>query len=118
MSKTEMGAGDVAITIDGKEYTLKPTLKAAQELSRNNGIGGMVQRCASLELDAIVQVIAAGLGRTSRDLSEKVYSTGVRNVAPAVITFLTNLSNGGRPITEEELKELEKSPLEEKKESE
>lgn len=109
---TTMGAGDVPITIGGQEYVLKPTLKAAQELSRNDGIGRMVQRCATLEIDAVVQVIAAGLGRTSKDLPEKVYETGLRLLAPACITFLTNLSNGGRPITEEELKEL---PLDDEK---
>jgi len=105
-----MGAGDVPITIGGVEYILKPTLKAAQALSKSDGIARMVQRCATLELNACVEVIEAGLGRSSKDLAEKVYDTGLRNLAPACITFLTNLSNGGRPISEEELKEL---PLEE-----
>lgn len=113
MSKTEMGAGDVPVTIDGREYVLKPTLKAAQELSRNNGIATAVQRCASLELDAVVQVVAAGLGRSTKDLAQKIYDTGIRHVAPACITFLTNLSNGGRPLKEEELEELKKGPTEE-----
>lgn len=97
MSKAELGAGDIPITIDGQEYILRPTLAAATTLSRNNGLQGSVQRCLSLDFEEIVRVVEAGLGRSSRDLREKLYKTGMRNINAPCITFLTNLATAADP---------------------
>lgn len=109
MSKPEIGAGDVPITIDGQEYVLKPTLRAAQELCRNEGITMLLTRCANLEMETLRRVIAAGLGRSSRDLEEKLFKTGLRNVSGPCVDFLVNLSNGGMPVKKED----QEPPLEE-----
>lgn len=115
MSKAEMGAGDVLITLGDQEVILKPTLKAATVLS--NGQGGitrMVQRCLDFEFDAIHTVILAGLGmKGSKDLFELIYQAGLINLAPHCIQFLHVVANGGRPTGDaEEEEEDEKAPLE------
>ena len=103
MSEANIGAGDIEIELDGKPYTMRPTLKAALALSNvQGGISMMVQRCLNCELDAIVSVISHGLGATSKDLPELVYKTGMLNLNAQCIRFLHVISNGGRPPVEKE----------------
>jgi len=96
--------GEVKVRLGDREYTLTPSLGACMSLSKNNGIVGAITRCRNLEMETIVEVLAAGLGRRSRDLPELVYQAGAIKVMPACITFLSNLSNGGRPLREEDEK--------------
>lgn len=106
MSDHNIGEGNVEMELDGELITLKPTLKAALALSNGQGgIPAMVQRCINLEMDALCSVISHGLGVWSKDIPEKVYKTGLFQVSGRCIRFLNVVSNGGRPLNDEEEKE-------------
>lgn len=97
-SKPRLGAGNVDITLDGEAVTLKPTLKAAQTLSRQtDGLMGAIERVTRFDLDTITSVVALGSGREVKDVADAVWRTGVSDLAPAAIKFLGILANGGRP---------------------
>ena len=111
MSIVTTGAGDVEITLDGQVMHLRPSLKAAMTLTNmQGGVPHMTQRCLNYELDAVILVVSVGIGIQSKDLAEKVWSTGVIDLAAPCIRYLHVLSNGGRPVSDEEAKE-EEAPL-------
>jgi hypothetical protein len=104
MAKTNIGAGDVVIVLAGEPATLRPTLRAAQTISRaSGGIVSAMQSVAKFEFDVVVNVIALGLGKVKpaevNEVAEQVYATGMTDLVPKVTEFLTILANGGRPIT-------------------
>lgn len=112
MTEHNIGEGNIEIELDGEVITLKPSLKAALTLSNApGGIPAMVQRCINLEMDALVNVIACGLGMMSKDLPERVYNTGLFMVSGRCIRFLNVLANGGRPLRDDK-EEAASTPLE------
>ena len=105
MAKPSLGAGNVDIELDGETYTLRPTLKAAQNISRaKGGIMAAVDAVGKFDFDTMVSVIALGIGaegKEARDLPDKVWSTGMADLTGPVITYLSILANGGRPVQPE-----------------
>lgn len=101
-SKAEVGLGDVELTVDGIKLVLRPSLGACIALSKNGGLQDAVRRCVNLEFDAIHSVISQGIGRSAKELPEKIYKEGLRNLSGPCISFLTNLANGGKPVEERE----------------
>jgi hypothetical protein len=102
MAKATIGAGDVTIVLDGEPVTLRPSLRAAQTISRQaGGVVGAMQAVGRFEFDAIVLVVAQGLGKVKSDemgeVADQVYRTGLTDIVPKLTEFLTNLANGGRP---------------------
>ena len=98
MSKASLGAGNVAITLDGEEAVLRPSLKAAQTLSRQaDGLMGAIERVTRFDLDTLISVIALGVDKPAKEVAEAVWRTGVSELAPHAIKFLGILANGGRP---------------------
>ena len=104
MAKNHIGAGNVAIELDGETVVLRPNLKAAQNISRaKGGIMAAVEAVGRFDFDVIVNVIGLGLGvegKEARELPERVYTTGLADLVGPVITYLTTLANGGRPVQE------------------
>lgn len=103
MSKATLGAGNVDITLDGETVTLRPTLRAAQTISKQSGgIMSAVQAVGRFDLEVMTSVIALGLNVTTpreiSDLAEKVWSTGMADLVEPVTRYLTILANGGRPV--------------------
>lgn len=98
MSKASIGAGNVPITLDGEDVVLRPSLKAAQTISRQaDGIMGAIDRVARFDLDALISIIALGLDKPVKEVADAVWRTGCSDLAPAAIKFLGILANGGRP---------------------
>lgn len=102
MSKPSIGAGNVTIMLDGEEVTLRPTLRAAQTISKQSGgIMSAVQAIGRFDLEVMTTVIALGLNATGpreiNDVAEKVWSTGMVDLVEPVSRFLSILANGGRP---------------------
>lgn len=108
-----IGSGDVEIELADKgKFNLKPTLGAAIKLSGvQGGLTRMVERCLSLEFDAILTVVVNGLGSNSKDLPDLIYKTGLLNLSDPCIKFLHILANGGRPLSIEG-ENKEEAPLE------
>lgn len=110
-SKAKLGAGNVEITLDGSTETLRPSLRAAQQLSRRSGgFTDLVGQVAKFDLDAVTDVVALGLGRQPKEVAEGVYATGVAKLSGPVIEFIGILANGGRRPEESEGGEGEADP--------
>jgi hypothetical protein len=101
LSTTSIGAGNIEITLDGEKVVLRPTLRAAQTISKQNGgIMSAVQAVANFDFETITSVIALGLNLTGsvrvNEVAEKVYTTGLVDLVEPVTKYLTVLANGGR----------------------
>ncbi len=97
MSKARLGAGNVDIELDGETFTLRPTLKAAQTISRlNGGIRPTLEKVGDLDLDVITNIIAVGLDKSPADIAEKVWLTGIPPLVGPVTDFVAIVANGGR----------------------
>lgn len=116
-----LGAGDVTVTILGKEYTLKPTLLAAKTISKDFGGGfAAMTRLSQLDFDAFVKVLTVGLTLTDKGkqafadgkgLEEAIFETGVVSLSADCIRFVHIVMNGGKPPVDEDEGE-DKGPLE------
>lgn len=103
--------GDISITLGDKDYVLRPTLEAALALSRQaGGIRAAITRVLELDLDVIIAVIRAGIGREAgkelRNLDRVIYEHGLLDAQGQLVArcveFLTNLARGGRPASADE----------------
>jgi hypothetical protein len=94
----DMAVGEVEITLDGKPATLKSTLAAAK---RVNGIAGgymaVLGRLGTMDHDAYVHVVAAGLDKKPSEVEDDVFRTGLLNLTEPLSTFVEYLVNGGKP---------------------
>lgn len=104
------GAGDVKFHLGGEEMVLRPTLEAALAISRTSGgIRGAIGRVNDLDLDMIVSVVRAGIGRDAaarhRNLDELIWREGLLESGGEIvlrcIDFLLCLGHGGRPPSED-----------------
>ncbi|PSJ60744.1 hypothetical protein [Pseudaminobacter soli (ex Li et al. 2025)] len=100
-SKAALGAGNVEIELDGETVTLRPSLQAAQTISRQaGGISSALSAVGRFEFDTIVTVVTLGLGLTGNDAKEvpgRVYRTGLSDLIAPLSIYLANIANGGRP---------------------
>ena len=91
----------VTIALDGKELNLTPTLGCCMALTRNPGLEALRQRVVSYDLEAVVAVIAAGIGQNARELPALVLRAGMVNIMPSINEFLVGIATGGvSPNTE------------------
>lgn len=102
MTKAQLGAGDVQITLDGETRTLRPTLRAAKGISAQfGGFQKAFENIAALDLDAYIAVVSLGLdakGDEAKEVPDLVWRTGMPNLTEPIARYLSNLANGGRPI--------------------
>lgn len=102
----QLGEGTIELKLGEETVRLKPTLFAAQLISRQGGgIMGAVDRCLHLDIDTIVQVITVGMGygttsKPPKDIAEKIFSAGLSDdsggVVETCVRYLRVLANGGR----------------------
>ena len=102
--------GEVAVTLDGQEYTLRPTFAAMVEIERGTGMGFPELTARMLTgkytVEQLAAVLAAGLNAARdpkappyklADVGELMFKTGISN--PAMIesigAFLGACANGG-----------------------
>lgn len=105
MSEPNVGAGDVPIELGGNVHALKPSLEACIAISKMGGGGGpnaVINRLVAGDFDTIHAVIAAGLGRTAKELPKLIYEGGVMSYSAPCIDFVGIVNNGGRPLDEED----------------
>jgi len=110
----ELTAGEVELRLGDVTHVLRPTLRAALDLSRRfEGFHHAEVLLVSREIDAYVAVIMAGLGLPAdkrMEIERSVYEAGL--IAPPrdhnpelldpLVAFLSILQNGGRPIEPQE----------------
>lgn len=90
----------VRLTLGDQEFELKPSLKAAQNVSsRYNGFMNAMQAVAANDLAAISYIVRQGVplrAISTDDLNEAVYAAGTRNIMGEVIRYVNRLANGGK----------------------
>ncbi|MFG1282281.1 hypothetical protein [Xanthobacter autotrophicus] len=100
-----MMEGHVRIPLAGTEGELVPSLGAAMTLCRDHGsFAALIDKLASYDMMAGIDVVHCGLARTSEQREEtrgQVYETGMVVLVPHLIHFVGILANGGRPLPKE-----------------
>lgn len=85
--------------VDSPLGTLRCNLAAAKQVNAlAGGYAGVLHRLGMLDLDTYVGVMAAGLGKKASDIEAKVYGAGLVNLTAVLVTYVTYLGNGGKPI--------------------
>lgn len=103
---SKITAGETLVTLNGDAILLRPTMRAATQLSRL--YGGLAKVRAELvaeNFDAVVATLRLGAAMTdrdARDLGERVYENGLTGeLLVGLIKFVAMLGNGGKPLPEE-----------------
>lgn len=119
IDRPSLGRGNVVIRLGDEEHILKPTMYAAKTLSRKyRGLNPLIDELVRLNIDAIQDVIEAGLGRAANTnvkererLGELIWETGFTDdtgkLGELCINYVINLMRGGRPLTEKEQQEYQ-----------
>lgn len=106
MAGSKHAAGVVDLMVDGTTYTLRPSLRAAQALSRAyGGFAPLLDRLRQMDLDAYSAVIVQGAGlerREARDVPEAIYSAGMADIMVPCVEFVAILANGGKPLADDD----------------
>ena len=106
MAMSRITAGEVEVSVNGKDYVLKPTLRAAQLISRN--FGGYAQaraQLASETLEAATYILRVGSGlpdKELKDLDDQVWKNGMTaELILPLMRYVAVLGNGGRPLPDD-----------------
>lgn len=102
---------------DGRSQTIElvPSLNAVELINERFGdFTTAYNYVGSLNFDAIAQVVSAGtkvVGNQKIDLKglkQSLFDTGIAEVMPDVLKFMTLCLNGGREITDDAEEEVSK----------
>ncbi|MGV6875930.1 hypothetical protein ACUSIJ_25000 [Pseudochelatococcus sp. B33] len=101
--------GEVEITLGGKIVTLRPSLQAARTLNRRYGnFNALIAAIANQDLEASLATIVVGAGAEGKEvraLEDAAWSEGTINIAGDLIKYVSSLSNGGRPVSDDDRRE-------------
>ena len=103
---SKLNSGDVVVTINGVERTLKPTLRVLTMISSQyNGLSRVREMLVAQDFATAVFVIRHGLNLTDRDaktLPDEVYENGLTSdLLIPLLRFIGVLANGGKPLPDE-----------------
>lgn len=103
---SKLDAGNVTITLNGTDRTLRPTLDAITRISTQfGGLAKARDALVSQDFAATVFVISAGLNTAPKQvkaLQDDVFANGLSaELIVPLINYVAILANGGRPLTEE-----------------
>lgn len=90
--------GDVAVTIDGQDYVLRPTYQALAEIESRTGVGLVALAGKFMNRDfgvtEAVTIVSAGIAgsgeKPPKDLGDMMIGHGVLQLAGPILEFLTN----------------------------
>lgn len=95
MSRVDHGV--IECSINGTEYTLKPTLDAYRKIqARFGGLRGALEAISALNIEHLSHIVAAGAGigrNKAVKIEEDIFLEGVGNVTESVAPFVTALFN-------------------------
>ena len=87
----------VEIVLDGEPVMLRFTLGASKKVNGHFGhFAAANQRLANIDQDAITFVVAAGLGKSVKDVEDAVFKAGFLDLYEPVKVYVNWLANGGR----------------------
>lgn len=108
-----IGSGNITIGLANKdgqieERQLKPTIAAMRRISsKHGGLRQAIDKVEKLDIDAIVDILEAGLGsqqtiKAREELMDTVYRTGLSSdtgrLAEQCVSYVICLIRGGRPM--------------------
>lgn len=104
---SKLNSGEVAVTLNGIERVLRPTLNAMQALSRSHGgLAGVRDALVKQDFDAVCNVLFHGMGLKDADrkeLPKQVYKNGLgADLLLPLIKYVGVLGNAGRPVDEDD----------------
>lgn len=120
--KPRVGAGNIELTLGGRDYVMVPTPAAALGISRQaGGLRKAINSIMEMDIDVIVRIIQFGLGpKVVKELggSEKLatlcWEEGMTDtsgqLALKCVEYINVLSNGGRPPAEKLEEDGQASP--------
>jgi len=77
---------------------LRCSLRAAKEINLVFGsYGAAYKRITEYDFGAYIAIVAAGLGKSGKEVEVDVYNVGMPDLVRPLTDFLGLLSNGGRP---------------------
>ena len=108
VDSTAVSAGEVPITLGGKDYTLVPSLHALQVISkRSNGLRGALEAITNYDFDVIALIVELGLGQKvvrenfkTGNLAEVIYESGLADLTEGkaiskCMQYMTSLMTRG-----------------------
>ena len=103
---SKLNSGDVTITINGADRTLKPTLRALSTISGQfNGLAKARELLVAQDFATAVFVIRHGLNlsdREARTLPDEIYENGLTaDLLIPLLRFVGVLANGGKPLPDD-----------------
>ncbi|MEO3387320.1 hypothetical protein [Mesorhizobium sp. CAU 1741] len=100
---------DITIELEGQEYTLRSSLKAASAISSHfGGFIGAYQQLANGNLQACQYIIRQGIPASetrnisTEELNGMVYRSGIVKLSGPLSRYISRLQNGGRDPDEED----------------
>lgn len=104
-----LSAGEVRFDALGESNVLRCTPRAAKEVNAYFGsFVNAMQRVESMDFEAFVTVVAAGLNKKRGEVEELTYDAGIMVLMKPVSNFVVMLANGGRAPAEDDGKEPKK----------
>lgn len=101
---SDLTKGEVAIKINGEEYTLKPSLNAFTQLSAGGAdYSGVMVSILRNDVTVMARVIRLGLGwndREAKAIPDMIFKSGVKSLHDPLTDFVFRLFNGGKSSQE------------------
>lgn len=111
---SRLNAGEVVVTINGEDRTLKPTLRALTMISSQySGLAKARELLVAQDFATVVFIIRHGLNLNDRDartLPDEVYENGLTaDLLIPLLRFVGVLANGGKPLPDDPVDTLVES---------
>jgi hypothetical protein len=98
--------GDVEIELNGKPAKLRFGVQQFKKIGAICPFMEVLRRIANLDVGMIVAVVAAGTGKTAKEVEGDVFETGMAKLVNSVSEYVVRLLNGGKPLPVDEVKTL------------
>lgn len=93
------------ITLDGYPETLRYTPRAMKEVNTRFGsFNDALTRIGKMDFLAFVLVVAAGTGKSPKEVEDAVFEAGMHDLIGPLSDYLIRLSNGGKPLEKDDKK--------------
>lgn len=98
-----LNEGEIALSLNGREYVLRPTLRALKEINAHfGGMQNIIQTLLKLNFNDLLTIIRIGAGVPNANLArleDDLFRAGMTDaVLVPLIDYLQTLMNGGRPV--------------------
>ncbi|HYH39923.1 MAG TPA: hypothetical protein VD860_17005 [Azospirillum sp.] len=101
---SDLNKGEVAFTVDGAEYTLRPSLNAFNRLASGfDNYVKIVEKIATMHAPTMGLVLKLGLGwndTQAKKLPDLMFRAGIPALIDPLSDYVFRLFNGGKSVDE------------------